>query len=333
MLPAPYLGCVARATSSPRRDRAAVTVALGFVVAILGLRYFSPVWWLSFVPFASEAVVLVLWKRWGLSAPQLLKLAVAAGIAAGAVAILTGIGNGLTDEPWAFPVEQSMLFHGINPYAVPHISLNPYTGSQTSGRLWELPLTIVLLIPNVPYGAQMLACWLVLVYILRRQSAGVLLGQPFIALLAANGFSDFLPLLLLSAVYVGLNGRRFRWAEILALGIKQFANVLVGLRCLWRKDWFGLYRAIAITAAWIVPFLLWDPKAFYCGAIVFDVPASCPVNPNLAGPHAFNPVSLNYWVWPIWTVALAWREVPLRIRRVVERYLSPDDLRDAPVSS
>ncbi len=251
-------------------------------------------------------------------ASRLIWVAVPVGLGLGVTSILTGFGNGLTDEPWAFPVQQTMLFHGINPYAALHVAVNPYSGAETPGRLWELPLTVVLLIPGVPYGYQMLACWLSMVCVLGKRGAGVVFAQPFVALLAANGFSDFLPLLLLSLAYVGVNGRTSRWAEILALGIKQFANAVAALRYAWRRDWKNLAMVSAVTLAWIAPFLAWDPSAFYCGAITFDIPAGCPPNANLAGPHAFNPLSLNYWLWPLWVLTLGWMELPAPVRRWLE---------------
>lgn len=306
------------ATSLREWSRAGLLVALGLVGTLGGLDVAVAAWWLSFVPYAAVVAVVVLWKRWAVPSAKLLALALPLGVVLGVYSILTGVRNGLTDEPWAFPLEQAMLFHGIDPYSVVHIAVNPYTGTATPGRLWELPLTVVLLVPRIPYGYQMLGCWVALVVLLRRRDAGVVLAQPLVALLAANGFSDFLPLLLLTVAYVGAPGRSRAWVEALALGIKQFANVVVVLRYLWRRDWFGLARAVLVTAVWVVPFLLWAPRAFYCGAIVFDVPASCPVNDNLAGAHGVNPLSLNYWLWPLWVLALGWNDLPAAVRRWLE---------------
>ena len=316
--------------------RAATVVALGFALAFLGVMAVAAAWWLSFLPFGSEVVVLALWRRWRVPAADLLAVALAAGIGVAFFSLLTGFENGLTDEPWAFPLEQAMLFHGIDPYAVAHTAVNPYSGRGTSGRLWELPLTVVLLVPRVPYGYQMLGCWAVLVLRLRGREAGVLLAQPFVALLAANGFSDFLPLLLLTWAYVGRHGPERRWAEVLALGIKQFANALIVFRYAWRRDGRGVVRVLAITAAWILPFVLWNPGAFVCGAVVFDVPAACPANANLAGPHSFNPLSLNYWLWPLWLLSVGWAELPAPVRRGFARWsrrgteLAPAPGRDEP---
>lgn len=151
----------------------------------------------------------------------------------------------------------------------------------------------------------------------RRPFARVALGQPFVALLAANGFNDFPVLLLLTLAYIGVGSRRQWWAEVLALGCKQFANAFVIGYHLFRRDFRAALIAAGITLAFVLPFVLWNPTAFACETLPLT-PHSCG-SASTANFYAHT----NYYLWPLWGLALfyvpiaAWsRRSWARVRRV-----------------
>ncbi len=239
------------------------------------------------------------------------RLVALAGLAVAIVSIATGIGNGLTDEPYVMPYFIGPLLHGQNPYSTAiYVTYNQYGTIYQVGpvRYIYLPLLLVFQ-PFVGGGAGYklfaVATWAGTIYLVRRNPFAVLaISQPYIALLAASGFTDFPALLLLTVGFVGVAGRRQNWATYLALGAKQFANVFVGLYYLVHRDWKNFGIAIGVSLAWILPFFLWAPSAYFCGAVL-GAQGGCA---HASAPGFF--VHLNYWVWPVWVLAVFF--APLR---------------------
>ncbi|MFZ0699848.1 MAG: hypothetical protein WAN74_06660 [Thermoplasmata archaeon] len=239
-----------------------------------------------------------------------------ASIAVAFVSIATGWGNGMTDEPYAMPAFIHPLLQGQNPYTTPiFVTYNQYGTIFYLGptEYVYLPLLIFLqpfigagtIYAGTVYKIYVVLAWAATLYLVRKNAfAVVAIGQPYMALLAASGFNDFIVLLLLTVAFVGLNGKRQKWAEILALGCKQFANVFVVVYWAIKRDWTNLTIAVAVSIAWILPFLLWDPSAFICDAVLLS-PSGC------GGASAGGVLlHLNYWAWPVWILGVFF--VPLR---------------------
>jgi hypothetical protein len=255
--------------------------------------------------------------------PRLVGAALAvAGLALGVFSFVTGRFNGLTDEPYVMPHFVTPLLHGQDPYAtVITVRYEQYgTAFVDTSPYVYLPLMIFLQPFVVAYQIYCLAAWAITVLLVReRPWALIALGQPYLALLAANGFNDFPVLLLLTAAFVGVEGRRQRWAELLALGMKQFANVAVVTYYLLRRDLGRALTAVGVSVAFVVPFLLWNPPAFVCRAVLL-FPPGCGGSGSGVLSH------FNYWVWPVWVLGVFF--VPIidaarRLRARVDRRIRP----------
>lgn len=282
----------------------------------------------TLIPWLSIPLWAYLVGRLRVARDTAIRVALVAGVAVAAVVIITGVYNFLTDETFTIPVEQSMLFAGLNPYSVRHIVY--YDGSDRSvGYLWELPLTVIFVPPGGwrVYEMTMVMSWVGLVYVMRNHRAGLWMSYPWFAILAANGYSDFLPLLCLSLSWISGN----KWAGWIALGFKQFANVLAVARYWVLRDWRGLTVAFVATMIWVVPFLVWDAHAFICNAVLFGLPSSCPLNNPSSGNH--QPVdvwypNINYFIWPVFTLAMYGPQIKSFIllkMRIVYLIKSPRD--------
>lgn len=239
-----------------------------------------------------------------------------ASITVAFVSIATGWGNGMTDEPYSMPAFIQPLLHGQNPYITPiYVTYNQYGTIFHLGptKYVYLPLLIFLqpfigagtLYAGTVYKIYVVLTWAATLYLVRKNAfAVVAIGQPYMALLAASGFNDFVVLLLLTFAVVGVQGKRQRWAEILALGCKQFANVFVVIYWAVKRDWRNVTIALVVSVAWVVPFLLWDPSAFLCDAILLS-PSGCG---GASGGGVL--LHLNYWAWPVWILGVFF--LPLR---------------------
>ena len=177
-----------------------------------------------------------------------------------------------------------------------------------------LPLLRFLQFPGISYAVFSFATWLALLFLVRRDSfAAAALGCPFVGLAAANGYNDLVGLLLLTVAFVGAGGRRSRIAELLALGVKQFANVVIVAYHAWRRDWLRVGVALGVTALYLLPFLLWDPQAVVC-TVLLQRTASC-----MSGSGG-DPLShLNYWLYPLWVLAVFHVQLGGWYRRFVVR--------------
>jgi len=292
--------------------------------ALTGLCFVPPVLWLTTpllsIPWVEIPTVSSLaiypWAIGRLRIPRGIAIrgAIACGLVVGVLSVITGHWNGLTDERWSFALEQRMLVQGTNPYSTIHCAVNPSSGTSACGYLWDLPLTIILVVPGLDYGWQMLCCWLVLAFLLRERLAGLVMAQPFVALLAANGYPDLLPLLMLTLAYVGVEGKKIGWAEYLALGLKQFADVIVVARYLLKRDWRKVAVSLLVLLVFIGPFLAWNSGAFVCHAVVFEALPSCPRSPDTI--HPLYVPNTNYLLWPAWGLSLWWAETMALLRRM-----------------
>jgi hypothetical protein len=232
--------------------------------------------------------------------PRFIEFLLIAGLVFGVISILTGAGNGLTDEPYTTPRFVTQLWAHQDPYVVPLV-FNYVQYGQTihSYSIYPyLPLLMFLQIPGLDYKWFALACWVGMVLLVRKQFfPGVLLAQPYVATLAASGYNDFPVLLLLTLAFVGVAGRRQRWAQLLALGTKQFANAIVLIYYLVRRDWKNVLVTCGVSAAFILPFVVWSGPVVLCPTVFADRLSTCPSGgaPNYL---------LNYGVWVVWVLAV-----------------------------
>lgn len=265
--------------------------------------------------------------------PRLPSFALMLAVASVAIALIsvgTGWGNGLTDEPYVMPYFlPRTLGLGLNPYSTPvTITYNQYGTIFQLGPVTYIYLPVLLFFQpfvegGTGYKVFCIVTWAAAVYLVRKDAfAVVAIGQPYMGLLAASGFNDFPVLFLLTLAFVGVAGKRQKWAEYLALGAKQFANVLVVIYYAIKRDWRNLGIALAVSLAWVLPFLVWDPGAFLCNAVTFS-PSGC--SGTNAGTVLFH---LNYWAWPVWSLAIFF--VPLRA--YYRRYLGRDRKRPSPAA-
>jgi hypothetical protein len=289
------------ATRSPR-ERAALTVLLvgiayGFLV--LGLQtplLQTPI--ASPLLFVSVLVTFSLAYRWGLHRDRWFVLAwVAVAIGLAVQSIVTGYLNGLTDEGYATP-EFVRLFPNL--YGS---SLTLAQNHTTYGYVY-LPLLPWIQVPGLDYRWVTVGAWVATLYLTRaNRVASVILGAPWVGILAASGFNDFVPILFLTLWYVTLSGAGSRAAEIVGLGLKQFANVIVVGYYLALKRWWEAAFAVAVTIAFLVPFAFLDASGVVCHALLLNA------NPNCSGAFGVSSLAvlvshLNYWVWPLFVLAV-----------------------------
>ncbi len=301
-------GSWGRTTLHPLLWAAGLALPIGALSYITGLGLaFSPVVGVGAILYALGV------QRSGLGPSRWFAPVLVAASAVLAVAsFLTGRYNGLTDEPYVMPQLVGPLLHGIDPYTVVRTYTYQQYGTTLSVRTGfvYLPLYLVLQPFVVPYKVFALAAWGASVALVwRRPFARVALGQPFVALLAANGFNDFPVLLLLTLAYVGVGSQRSWWAEALALGCKQFANAFVIGYHLLRRDFRRALIAVGITVVIVLPFVLWNPSAFACETLPLT-PHSCG-SASTADFYAHT----NYYLWPLWGLALFYVPIAAWSRR------------------
>lgn len=250
-------------------------------------------------------------------APRALALYASVVLAAAIGSIVTGALNGLSDEPYSTPAYASLgLSMYTHPVSFDYVQYG-VTYHEFSYDVY-LPLLTFVQVPFLDYRWVALAAWAGTVYLLRRDAfAAGGLATPWIAVLAANGQNDFVPLLALTGA-IALGRYRGRWfVELVALGLKQFANVLVFLYHLARREYRAAALSLVATLALLAPFLWVDPGAVYCHVVVGDPTSAC------AGHSwSFFVFKRNYWLYPTWallvfhpTVARWVRSLPRRLRR------------------
>jgi putative flippase GtrA len=238
-----------------------------------------------------------------------------AGIAFAILSILTGAGNGLTDEPYTTPRFVGVLFAQHDPYTYPLIfSYQQYGQTLHSESVYlYLPLLMFLQFPGIDYKWFALTMWALMVLVVRnRFDLGVWLAQPYFALMAASGYNDFPVLLLLTLAFVGIGTRRQKWAEYLALGCKQFANAIVLAYYIVRRDWKNTLITAGVSLAFVVPFVVWSGPTVLCPSVLAD---RLPVCVSGGAPTYL----LNYSLWVVWTVALFYGTAVQEIRSIASR--------------
>ncbi|MFZ1022521.1 MAG: GtrA family protein [Thermoplasmata archaeon] len=247
--------------------------------------------------------------------PSFIYFLLGAGIAFAILSILTGAGNGLTDEPYTTPRFVGVLFAHHDPYTYPLIfSYQQYGQTLHSESVYlYLPLLLFLQFPGIDYKWFALTMWALMVLVVRnRFGLGVWLAQPYFALMAASGYNDFPVLLLLTLAFVGIGTRRQKWAEYLALGCKQFANAIVLAYYIVRRDWKNTLITAAVSLAFVVPFVLWSGPTVLCPSVLAD---RLPVCVSGGAPTYL----LNYSLWVVWTVALFYAAAVHEIRSIATR--------------
>jgi putative flippase GtrA len=223
-----------------------------------------------------------------------------AGVVFSVGSILTGAGNGLTDEPFTTPRYVTLLFAHQDPYVVPLVFNYVQYGQTFHSQSIYLygPLLTFLQVPGLDYKWFALGAWIVLVLVVRQRfDVAVMLAQPYVAIMAASGYNDLVVLVFMTLAFVGYEGRRQRWAEWLSLGMKQFANLFVLAYYVLRRDWRNTLVTAAVSAAFLVPFLVWSGPAIFCPAVVADRIPSC----SGGGAPSYL---LNYSLWVVWAVAI-----------------------------
>ena len=238
-----------------------------------------------------------------------------AGIAFAIVSILTGVGNGLTDEPYTTPRFVMVLFAHHDPYTYPLIfDYQQYGQTLHSESVYlYLPLLMFLQFPGIDYKWFALTMWALMVLVVRnRFDIGVWLAQPYFALMAASGYNDFPVLLLMTLAFVGVGASRQKWAEYLALGCKQFANVIILAYYLIRRDWKNTAITAAVSLAFVAPFILWSGPSILCPSVLADRLPVC-----VAG--GAPTYLLNYSLWVVWAAAIFYAPAVRELRQFARR--------------
>jgi hypothetical protein len=249
-------------------------------------------------------------------------LCVAAGILGVFVAV-TGIFNGQTFEGITTPRYAGLVLSGQNLYSTPLIFRFTLCAGPTAQGLVSctshlsdtyyvyLPLLTFAQIPFLPYSVTALLAWAGLVYLLRDRGPALLaLGNPFVALAAANGYNDFPALLVLTLGMVASTPWVRRAAQGLSLGFKQFANLALFGYYVVQRRFRAALLSIVVSAMFLVPFALFAPRAVACTVLLHET-ANC--TPG-AGADLLG--HLNYWLWPLWLLALFPRAVGRAWERV-----------------
>lgn len=262
-------------------------------------------------------------RRLGLITPSAARALVVVAVIVGVFVATTGVLNGQTFEGVTTPRYAAVFLSGENPYSTPLVfhfteCAGPAAGGLVvcSAHLSDtyyvyLPLLTFAQIPGVPYSATALLAWAALVYLVRNRTwALVALGNPWVALLAANGYNDFPPLLLLTAGIVLTTPWARTLARALSLGMKQFANVAWLGYYLLRREYRSAALAVGVSVGFLLPFLLWAPRSVACTVLLHET-GNCTTG---AGSDLLS--HLNYWLWPLWLVALYPGLVERAVRRV-----------------
>ncbi len=275
---------------------------------------------LGFTSLIVPIVAVTLVVGWGASrvareVPWLVPALVGVGAAIAVFSLLTGVLNGLSDEPYSTPAYASL---GWSLYSRPVAFSYVQYGSVHVENSYDvyLPLLTFVQVPGLDYRWVSLVAWGGSVYLLRRDAlASAGFATAWIPVLAANGQNDFVPLFALTLAFVVPLGR-YRWpAEVFALALKQLANVVVVAVHLARRQYGQAALALVLTAAILAPFLYLDPGGVWCHVIVGDPGTTC-----TGHPWTFFVFKRNYWLYPSWVGVVFFRPLSSRTRRLVARF-------------
>jgi hypothetical protein len=237
--------------------------------------------------------------------PWLLPALVAVGAGFALYSLVTGVANGLSDEPYSTPAFAPL---GLAMYSR-SVAIH-YVQYGTPGFIdvydVYLPLLTYIQVPGLDYRWVSLVAWGGTLYLVRgRPLALAGFSAAWVPLLAANGQNDFVPLLAVTLALVVPLGRYGPIAEAFSLGLKQWANLLVFAFHLARREYWRAALALAVTAAILAPFVLVNAAGVYCHVLVGNSGTSC-----TASPWTFFVFKRNYWLYPTWAIVVFY--APLR---------------------
>jgi hypothetical protein len=250
--------------------------------------------------------------------PWLLPSIIAVGLGVAVFSVVTGVLNGLSDEPYTTPAYASL---GWSLYSKSiAISYVQYGTAhfETSYDVY-LPLLTFVQVPGLDYRWVSLTAWAGSLYLLRKNPLGLAgFATPWIPLLAANGQNDFVPLFAVTlALTVPLG--RYGWAaEAFSLALKQWANAVVFLYHLVRREYLRAAAAVAITAAILAPFIYLDANGVWCHVIVGDPGTTC-----MGHPWTFFVFKRNYWLYPTWVAVVFYAPLRRWVGRAIARLRPP----------
>ena len=292
---------------------------------------FSVIW--GAATLASVALVIAV-RRSGEDWQKELRILFVASFVFGIISVVTGIGNNATDEPFTMPGFLGGILHGQDPYYTPvpisftARTLNLWSNSVSGQFIYSyLPLLLFFQVPGTGatgYRAMCLACWVGIVYFVRRDEfASLCLVSPAVALLAANGFTDLPVLLLLTLSLRGTSGSTAKVVEYATYAMKQFANAFWIVYYIVRRDVVRAALVVALTLAFTAPFILWHPTGIWCEALTFSLSPGCASAPN-SSRHLSDLYShWNYYLWIFWVYALYHAQIHRMAGRVWGRLVRP----------
>lgn len=247
--------------------------------------------------------------------PWLIPVLITLGAAVGIVSILTGVLNGLSDEPYSTPAYASLGWSMYSKNVAFSYLQYGKVGFEDSYNVY-LPLLTYVQVPGLDYRWVSLTAWAGTLYLLRRNPLGQAgFATAWIPLLAANGQNDFVPLFAVTLALVVPLGRYHWAAEAFSLGLKQFANVVVFFYHLARREYLRALTALAITAAILVPFVFLDAGGVWCHVLVGNSGTSCTGNP-----WTFFVFKRNYWLYPSWVAVVFYEPIGRAFRRLTARW-------------
>jgi hypothetical protein len=231
--------------------------------------------------------------------PWAIPTLIALGVAIAVFSVLTGVLNGLSDEPYSTPAYASL---GWSMYTRNVAFSYVQYGSVHFEDSYDvyLPLLTFVQVPGLDYRWVSLTAWAGSLYLLRKNPLGQAgFATPWIPLLAANGQNDFVPLFAVTLALVVPLGRYHWAAEAFSLALKQLANVVVVAFHLARREYLRALAAVAITAAILAPFLYLDSGAVWCHVVVANPSTTC-----TSHDLSFVVFKRNYWLYPSWVAVV-----------------------------
>ena len=284
---------------------------------------FAVIWGLA--TLASVALVPAV-RRAGLDWQRELRLLFTVSFVVGVVSIATGIGNNATDEPFTMAGYLGVLLRGQDPYTT-SVTIT-YTARTLD--LWSqsvstpfhyvyLPLLLFFQVPGTGatgYKAMCLACWVGIVYLVRKDAfAALCLVSPVVALVAANGFTDLPVLLLITLSLRGAQGTPGKAAEYATYAMKQFANAFWFVYYLLRRDVLRAVLVLVLTVVFAAPFIVWHPNGIWCEALTFSLSPGCSTAMNSSRSVSDLYSHWNYYLWILFVYALFHAEIHRGVAR------------------
>jgi hypothetical protein len=293
-----------RRSPEGRAARIVLVVGASTLASVALLSYLLPGWPSGILLLLVLLGTYLLAYEWDLSRdPAFLGTWVGVSLGVAVVSVVTGWHNGLTDEPFVMPAF-AQLWPNLYGHSV-SLTYVQYGSSLTLTNVYNvyLPALAFAEIPGISYKWTAVAAWAGTVYLLRHRSeAAILWGGAWVGLLAANGFNDFVPCLALTLAFVTLAGAPSKAAEVVSLGLKQFANVIVVAVHLYHRRWRDAILAVVITALILAPFAYLSPSGVVCHALLIQAGA-CSAGPGSALGVGFVH-HINYLLWPLFVIAV-----------------------------